>query len=47
MDKLTKAERSFLMSRVRSKDTKPEPIVRSAVHRMGFRVVGQFEKSFR
>jgi DNA mismatch endonuclease (patch repair protein) len=37
MEKLTKAERSVLMSRVRSKDTKPELIVRSTVHRMGFR----------
>jgi DNA mismatch endonuclease, patch repair protein len=37
MDKLTKAERSVLMSLVRSKDTKPELFVRSMVHRMGFR----------
>ena len=37
MDKLTKAARSALMSRVRSKDSKPELIVRSIVHRMGFR----------
>jgi len=37
MDKLTKAERSVLMSRVRSKDTTPELIVRSMIHRMGFR----------
>ncbi|MDQ6676293.1 MAG: very short patch repair endonuclease [Acidobacteriota bacterium] len=37
MDKLTKTERSLLMSRVRSKDSRPELIVRSMVHRMGFR----------
>lgn len=37
MDKLTPEERSWLMSRVRSKDTKPEWILRSALHRMGFR----------
>ena len=33
----TKAQRSFNMSRIRSKDTKPEMIVRSMVHGMGFR----------
>jgi DNA mismatch endonuclease (patch repair protein) len=37
MDKLTKAERSVLMSRIRSKDSKPELIVRRTAHRMGFR----------
>jgi DNA mismatch endonuclease, patch repair protein len=37
MDKLTKAERSSLMSRVRGKDSKPEMVVRRIVHRMGFR----------
>jgi DNA mismatch endonuclease (patch repair protein) len=36
-DKLTPEERSWLMSRVRGKDTKPEWILRSALHRMGFR----------
>ena len=30
-------QRSFNMSRIRSKDTKPELIVRSLVHQMGFR----------
>lgn len=35
MDTLTPAERSERMSRVRSKDTKPEMLVRSLVHRMG------------
>ena len=37
MDTLTTAERSERMSRVRSKDTKPEMTVRSLVHRMGYR----------
>jgi hypothetical protein len=37
MDKLTKRERSVLMSRIRSKDSKPELIVRRTAHRMGFR----------
>ncbi|MDA1231946.1 MAG: DNA mismatch endonuclease Vsr [Planctomycetota bacterium] len=31
------AQRSFNMSRISSRDTKPEMIVRSIVHRMGFR----------
>ncbi|MFN8705847.1 MAG: very short patch repair endonuclease [Planctomyces sp.] len=30
-------QRSWNMSRIRSRDTKPELIVRSIVHRMGFR----------
>ena len=30
-------QRSFNMSRIRSRDTKPEMIVRSLVHQMGFR----------
>lgn len=33
----SKAQRSFNMSRIRGKDTKPELIVRSLVHQMGFR----------
>ena len=33
----TRAQRSYNMSRIRSKDTKPEMIVRSLVHQMGFR----------
>jgi DNA mismatch endonuclease (patch repair protein) len=37
MDTITKAQRSKLMSRIRSKDTKPEMAVRSLVHRMGYR----------
>lgn len=37
MDKLTKEKRSWNMSRVRSKNTKPELIVRSHLHKMGYR----------
>ena len=33
----TKAQRSFNMSRIRGKDTKPELAVRSFVHRLGYR----------
>lgn len=36
-DKLTKAKRSWLMSRVASKHTKPERLVRSLLHRLGYR----------
>lgn len=37
IDTLTPRERSERMSRIRSKDTKPELALRSALHRMGFR----------
>jgi DNA mismatch endonuclease, patch repair protein len=37
MDTLTRAQRSERMGRVRSKNTKPEIIVRRLVHAMGFR----------
>jgi DNA mismatch endonuclease, patch repair protein len=37
MDTLTPEARSRLMSRIRGKDTKPELIVRSMLHRMGYR----------
>ena len=37
MDTLTPEQRSERMSRVRSKDTKPELLVRRIVHGMGFR----------
>lgn len=33
----TKAQRSFNMSQIRDKNTKPELLVRSLVHRMGYR----------
>ncbi len=37
VDHLTKNARSWNMSRIRSKDTKPEKIVRSMLHRIGYR----------
>ncbi|MDP2028460.1 MAG: DNA mismatch endonuclease Vsr [Thiobacillus sp.] len=36
-DTLSKDARSKLMSRIRSKNTKPEMVVRSILHRLGFR----------
>ena len=33
----TKEQRSFNMSRIRNKDTRPEILVRSIVHHMGYR----------
>jgi DNA mismatch endonuclease (patch repair protein) len=36
-DVFTKEKRSWIMSRVKGRDTKPEILVRSIVHRMGFR----------
>ncbi|MFC2011958.1 very short patch repair endonuclease [Chloroflexota bacterium] len=37
MDKLSKERRSWNMSRIRAKNTKPEVVVRSMLHRMGYR----------
>lgn len=37
MDRLTPERRSYLMSRVRSKDTTPEMTVRRLVHALGYR----------
>jgi DNA mismatch endonuclease (patch repair protein) len=37
VDVLTKQQRSMVMSRVRRKDTKPEFILRTALHQLGFR----------
>ena len=37
VDHLSKEKRSWNMSRILSKNTKPETIVRSTLHRMGFR----------
>lgn len=37
MDKISKNARSALMARVKGKDSKPELIVRSALHKMGYR----------
>jgi DNA mismatch endonuclease (patch repair protein) len=36
-DKLTPQRRSWNMSRIKGKDTKPELIVRSLLHKMGYR----------
>lgn len=37
MDNLSPEDRSWCMSRIRSKDMKPERLVRSMVHRLGYR----------
>lgn len=37
MDRLSPERRSWLMSRIRSRDTKPEIAVRSILHRSGYR----------
>lgn len=37
MDTISPAKRSALMSRIRSKDTKPEMAVRSMLHALGYR----------
>lgn len=37
MDSVTRERRSEIMSRVRSKDTGPEWVVRRLIHRMGYR----------
>ena len=37
MDNLSSEDRSWCMSRIRSKGTKPELVVRSMVHRLGYR----------
>jgi len=37
VDVLTSEQRSFNMSRIRNRDTRPEMIVRSIVHRLGYR----------
>ena len=37
MDTLSAAERSERMSRIRGKDTKPELLVRRALHKLGYR----------
>ena len=36
-DKLSRKKRSWNMSRIRAKNTKPELVLRSVLHRMGFR----------
>lgn len=37
MDRISSDQRSALMSRVKARDTKPELIVRSILHRLGYR----------
>jgi DNA mismatch endonuclease (patch repair protein) len=37
MDRISKDHRSWNMSRIRGRDTKPEKAVRSLLHRMGYR----------
>ncbi len=37
MDQFTARERSAIMQAIRSKDTKPERMVRSLIHRLGYR----------
>ncbi len=37
MDIWSKEKRSHVMSRIRSSDTKPEIVLRSALHRLGYR----------
>lgn len=37
MDKLSQKQRSWVMSRVTGKDTKPELIIRTLLHRAGYR----------
>lgn len=36
-DRLSKEQRSWVMSRVKGRNTKPEVVVRSTAHRMGYR----------
>ncbi len=36
-DVFTEEKRSWIMSRVKNRDTRPEMLVRSVVHRLGFR----------
>ena len=47
-DKLSKKERSWNMSRIKSGNTKPELIVRSLLHRLGyrFRLHGKVAKKY-
>jgi len=37
MDKFTKEQRSYIMRQVKSRDTKPELVVRSLAHKLGYR----------
>jgi DNA mismatch endonuclease, patch repair protein len=44
MDKISEERRSWNMSRIRSKNTKPEIFVRSMLHRMGYRFRIHYKK---
>lgn len=48
MDRISKEHRSWNMSRIKGRDTKPELIVRSMLHKMGyrFRLNGKVSKKF-
>ncbi len=48
MDKITKEHRSWNMSRIKGRNTKPEIIVRSLLHQMGyrFRLNGKVSKKY-
>jgi DNA mismatch endonuclease (patch repair protein) len=48
VDRISKEHRSWNMSRIKGKDTKPELIVRSLLHRMGyrFRLNGKVSKKY-
>ncbi len=48
MDRISKEHRSWNMSRIKGKDTKPELIVRSLLHGMGyrFRLNGKVSKKY-
>lgn len=48
MDKITKEHRSWNMSRIKGRNTKPELIVRSLLHKMGyrFRLNGKVSKKY-
>jgi DNA mismatch endonuclease, patch repair protein len=37
VDVHTQQQRSFNMSRIRNRDTRPEKLVRSVIHRLGYR----------
>ena len=39
MDRISSERRSRLMARIRDRDTKPELVVRSTLHKLGFRYV--------
>lgn len=41
MDVFSPEKRSQVMFRIRSKDTKPEKIIRSILHKLGFRFISK------